>query len=240
MSYDDRNPYAPPRRSIEEASPFRPREVRRPSSTNAWFEDGQVVVPRVDGELPNRCVVCNRHTSYKLRRTLQWIPPVYALLILAGWIIYVIVYFIVRKTAVLDLGLCEEHEKRRKGGLVILWAGVLGSFVFLILGFGANEPLILILALVAMVISLIAGAVQSRVIKLKKIDEQYAYFTAGPEFMRDLPGDPYDPNDEPIVIRKKKKKRPKPAAEAAVQGAKPADESAAGESDDAEEKASSD
>ena len=258
MSDDDLNPYAPPRRAAEEdRSPFRRRSAPEPRArTNAWFEDGRVVAPRIGAELPERCVVCSRPTSFKLKRDLAWLHPAYSLLILAGWILYIIVFMVARKTATLYVGLCDEHERRRKNGLVVLWGGVLAAIVTVFLGLSSNAPMLLLFSVVGMLVALIAGGLMSRVITVKKMDEQYVYFTAGAEFMRALPTDPYDADEEPVIVRKKKKKRrPKPAAEeprteesTAEESApeesaaepKPAGASASSESDDAEKKASSD
>ncbi len=223
MDEGEQNPYAPPR-VTDEVAPGRQGRSSEDGG-NAWFENGQIILPRFGGELPERCVVCNRSTDFKLRRTVQWHAPGYYFLICAGWIVYLIVLLIVRKTAVLHLGLCDVHQARRKSGLAFLWGGVGAGLLLMLVGSNTRTPALTVLALVGMLAGVIAGATRVRLVTIKKIDEGHVYLTAGEDFMRSLPTSP--DSDEPAPPpRKRKKKRPakKVAPEAAAKTAAPEDD----------------
>lgn len=217
---EDRNPYAPPRPVLDE--PERGRAGRgQPSDepTNAWTENELVVMPRFGAELPDRCVVCNRPTTYKLKRTFQWHNPAYYFLVCAGWIVYLIVLLIVRKTATVYLGLCEAHEARRKNGLYILWGGLVAGLFFVFLGTSARTPLIMLIAVIGMTIAIFVGAMQARVVTVKKIDETHLYLVTGAPFMLSLPTSPEDERPPPPPRKKKKKRVKRPAEDASSKSA---------------------
>jgi hypothetical protein len=211
MKDDEQNPYAPPRAAVGREVPVRTRPKRySKEGVTAWQDDGRVVMPAFGGELPDRCVVCNRPTDYKVKRTFQWHNPGYYVLICAGWIVYLIVLFFVRKTATVYLGLCDEHEARRKSGVTMTWVGV-GAGVFLILvGRFVDAPLLLLVAALGMLVALIVGGRRARVATVWKIDESHVWLKAGPEFVRSLPDSPDgDAPDAAFQARRKKKKRAK-------------------------------
>ncbi len=212
MSNDqnERNPYAPPR----PVAAFEARErPRRQGFSNegvtAWQDDGRVLMPRFGGELPDRCVVCNKHTTYKLTRTFQWHAPGYYFLICAGWIVYLIVLLIVRKTATMQIGLCDEHEQRRKNGLMITWIGLAAGVLFMILGGTGDSPVLVMIGLVGLIVAAVVGGIRSRVVRVWKMDEETVWLTAGAEFVRSLPTSPEGDEPAPAAApRKKKKKKP--------------------------------
>lgn len=161
---DEQNPYAPPR-PIEDERPARaPSWGAAPSSEGAWREGDLCVVPRLGGEMPDRCVVCNRDTDFKLRRTLWWHPPGYYLLICAGWLVYIIAALIVRKSATVEVGLCEEHRRRRENGVTLMWVGGVTGLLVMIVGVAVKLAIFMLLGLIGMLVCLIAGAVSARVV----------------------------------------------------------------------------
>jgi DNA-directed RNA polymerase subunit RPC12/RpoP len=77
---------------------------------------------------PDRCVKCNAPvTGYRLKRVLYWQHPAYYLLILINLLVCLIVVMIVRKKAILNVGVCETHRAVRRRAIVIGWIGGLGG-----------------------------------------------------------------------------------------------------------------
>lgn len=82
--------------------------------------------------LPDRCVKCNESTRRKLKRKLSWHHPALYLLIIVGALFYVLAAMILRKTATVEVGLCEDHSAVRRRDVLITWTlGLLtvGSFL---------------------------------------------------------------------------------------------------------------
>lgn len=187
----DLNPYAPPSPETDAEAP-RPgksgkKRKRKANGTNCWQENGQVVILKDGGELPDRCVVCNKPTDYKLRKTFSWHNPGLYLLVLAGWLIYVIVAAVVRKTGTVNLGLCDEHRVRRKNGLVVLWVGLAAGLLMVLVGATNDSPVAMLVGLAALTGSLIAGGIMSRVASPTKIDVDHVRLKAGAPFVASLP-----------------------------------------------------
>lgn len=193
---DEFNPYAPPAAGTEEpdARPRRKKGKRKKDSdgSGCWQEDRLVVLEKHGGELPDRCVVCNRKTSFKLQRTFSWHNPGVYFLVLAWWIIYFIVAAIVRKTAIVRLGLCKEHQARRKKGLTIAWAGVGGSVLVMFVAFAANQTGLAALAVVSVGVFAFVGGRMARVATASKISDTLVWIKAGVPFVDSLPESPDD------------------------------------------------
>jgi len=210
MKDDDHNPYAPPRAVFGPETHAGTHDARgSDEGVTAWQDDGRIVMPAHGGELPDRCVVCNRPTDFKRRTMFRWHPPGYYALLCAGWFAYFIALLFVRKSATVYLGLCEEHEARRKSGQMLTLAGV-GTGVFLVLFRRLiGEPFLLIPMALTMFVTLILGYYRSRVATVWRIDESHVWLKAGPEFVRSLPRSPDGDEDEPSpAARTKKPKRP--------------------------------
>lgn len=211
MKDDDQNPYAPPRSDVAPQRRAGPRDKRSSNAgVTAWQDDGRIVMPAFGGELPDRCVVCNTPTDYKRKTTFQWHSPGYYFLICVGWVVYLIALFIVRKTATVYLGLCDEHEARRKSGVTITWIGVGLGVLLLIVGGNVDSPGLMLFAAAGMLVALIVGAQRTRVARVWKIDESHIWLTAGPEFVRSLPDSPDGDETEAASLpatRKRMKKR---------------------------------
>lgn len=155
------NPYAPPE-----------AELRAPvvmgGSGGVW-RDGPLLVAVKNATLPDRCVKCNRPTPLKIERTYYWHPPVWYLLILLNWLIYAIVAAAVRKKAVLEVGLCEDHRRRRK---MSMWIGTL--IPLLGIGgcmFGGSSQGLIVIGIGLTVLGLIWLVVASQLLSANRIDE---------------------------------------------------------------------
>jgi hypothetical protein len=200
---DDFNPYAPPIDVPEERAPAR-RGGGGSGGHGVWRENGQAVMAREGAELPDRCVICNAPTEYKLRKTFLWHPPGYYALILAGWLFYLIAILFVRKSATVELGLCEQHLTRRKNGLIITWAGLAIGLVVLIAGLSATSPALILFGVVVLLVCLAVGGSMARVASAARIDDSYLWLKAGEPFVSSLPR---SPDEEPLPRPTKKKRR---------------------------------
>jgi hypothetical protein len=93
--------------------------------------DVRLRLGEADGRLPDVCMCCGEAASDTNRRNMTWTPPWVGILILAGWLPYIIVAAIMSKTATVHVPLCERHQSHWLNRNLIIW----GSFVlFLLIG----------------------------------------------------------------------------------------------------------
>jgi hypothetical protein len=173
------NRYAPPKAVLED---------RSGAETEMWRE-GKVLVLRKGGQFPHRCIKCNEPAVAPGRRQkLTWHPPAWYLLIFLAVLLYAIVALIVRKKAVVEVGLCERHQKRVLFGRIVGW----GGFVVLLgLSFAAVAQPSGDLGLVAMLFALpwvLATITFNRLLIPHRIDDHFVRVKGcGPAFLRSLP-----------------------------------------------------
>jgi hypothetical protein len=99
------------------------------------WKDGSTLVMGKDAVLPPFCVKCNRVVGKPdFKRNLRWHHPALYLLLLPGWLIYLIVAMIIRKRATVYLGLCPDHISQRRIAIAVCWALVLLGLVGIIGG----------------------------------------------------------------------------------------------------------
>ena len=99
------NPYAPP---------SAPRGGVGYGTADGVWRDGKIIVMSHDASFPDRCVKCNQPAAgYRLKRKLTWHPSGWYALILINVLVYAIVASFVQKKALVHVGLCETHRKRR-------------------------------------------------------------------------------------------------------------------------------
>src|SRR5215471_10889244 len=85
-----------------------------PSPTGLLWRTGRQLVFAKDTPFPDRCVCCNTPTNLKLKRQLYWHPSGYYLLILISILVYAVAAIIVRKKALVHIGLCDRHRSMRR------------------------------------------------------------------------------------------------------------------------------
>jgi hypothetical protein len=90
-----------------------------PGAMGHVWRDGKFLVAAKNATLPNRCVKCNQPTAFKIKKKYYWHPPAWYLLIFLNVLIYAVAALAVRKTAELEVGLCDDHQKRRKLTLAV-------------------------------------------------------------------------------------------------------------------------
>jgi GYF domain 2 len=159
-----------------------------PSAGSLWRANKRLVV-RTETVFPDRCVKCNAPANgFQLKRTLYWMNPLFYLFILCNLLVLLIVYYIVRKKAVVHIGLCEQHRSKRKLGMAIGWSSVaLGTILCCCAGIFGSGWYVLIGVLVLFGGG-ITGGVMARTVTPTKIDKEYAWLRgAHKDFLADLP-----------------------------------------------------
>ena len=155
------------------------------AGTTIHREGDSVVVPKDGASLPPRCVRCNLPASRRLLRRLYWHHPALYLLILVGLCFYLIPALIVRKRAVVEVGVCDQHHKRRRLGIAIGWLGFLASFVGMIATLDP-VPELGLLFLLTMIATPIVGALMAQVVSATRIDNQQAWLKTGRAFLESI------------------------------------------------------
>jgi hypothetical protein len=161
--------------------------------TGDVWRDQKTLVAKKGAKLPDRCVRCNEPapegSGYHAK--FYWHEPALYLLIFCGLLVYFIVALIVRKSAVVWVGLCPRHRgARNRGrlwGTLLLLAGLLcipvaaavdsGGAIF---GWGS---LVLILA------AAVLAAIGNVGLRPQRIDDQFVRLKgANSDYLSMLPG----------------------------------------------------
>jgi hypothetical protein len=160
-----------------------------------WRADPLMIMRKI-ATLPNPCIKCNEAANgYKLKRNLRWHSPGYFLLIFVDLLVYVIVALIVRQQkAMIHVGLCETHRRRRRNTMIIAWlvvlAGIATPFVAVALSPNNVGPFILV-GLVVFMFGAIGGALGARVVWPTKIDPYYVWLKGvDPGYLQRFPPAP--------------------------------------------------
>jgi hypothetical protein len=141
-----------------------------------WREDKMLVMQRT-ARLPEYCIKCGAPLDRPmLPRTLRWQHPALALLLLAGLpglILYFIIALIVRKTARVDIGICEEHAGKRRTAILVSWLIFLLSLAFFALAIVQESGGSALFGVLLLLMSLIYAIGWAKLVRVKKIDEHY-------------------------------------------------------------------
>ena len=172
------NRYAPPKAVVED----------RGDGSDMWRE-GKVLVLRQGAHFPDRCIKCNAPSvAPKRRYRLSWHSGWLYLLLLLALLLYVIVAAIVRKSAVVHVGLCERHQKRVLWGRIIGWGGLALEVLLVWAALATPYDLCGIVAFVLVIPWLVASLVVNRIVLAERIDDRIVRLKGcGPEFLRSLP-----------------------------------------------------
>lgn len=156
-------------------------------TAGVWREGAKLVMSK-DASLPDRCVKCNVPTVGKLKRKLSWHHPAIYLIILVALLIYFIVAMVLRKSATVELGLCDEHREKRRRNIMITWVLVILGFAGVVLSIAMNDGTYFGFGALALFAALIFGLVTLRVVTPVKIDDRFVWLRGvNKEYLDELP-----------------------------------------------------
>lgn len=143
--------------------------------SGVWRDKSKMIVSH-DSQLPDRCIKCNAPApGPKLKKKLTWHHPALYLLYFVALIIALIIALALRKTMIVDLGLCEEHMKKYRRNVVITWLlMLLGAGGFVVGAMGEDRTL-LMLGLLSLLAGVIFAIVAGRIVIATKIDDNFAW-----------------------------------------------------------------
>lgn len=142
---------------------------------NTIWRSKSILVMTKEALLPNRCVKCNAPADQQLKRKLTWHHPALYLLVIASVLIYIVVALVVRKTATVNVGLCEEHLNSRRRNVLITWALGLGAVLSFVAAALLNDMTFVALAFGLIFGCAIYGTVTLRVVVPSKIDNYFVW-----------------------------------------------------------------
>jgi hypothetical protein len=147
-----------------------------PHLSGGTWREGSTLVMAKDASLPDYCVKCDAPANgFRLKRNLSWHHPALFLVVIVATLLYVILAMVLRKRAIVYLGLCRKHNEKRRNFLIV---GVVTLAVSLALIFGAiawDYPAVALLGVAGILASAIWLAFVARVVIVKKIDDQFVW-----------------------------------------------------------------
>ncbi len=158
--------------------------------TGIWREGALLAFQKGAVLATDRCVKCNAPAAGKpLRRHLSWHHPAIYFTLLLGVVAYIIVAVIVRKPAMLHIGLCRRHKFKRRLLIAAGLALFIGAFPFAVIAIDMESWLLAGFAMATFIGGLVFLMIASQIISAKKIDDHHAWVRGvGPEFLATLPG----------------------------------------------------
>jgi len=139
-----------------------------------WRNDSTLVMTK-EALLPNRCIKCNAPADELLKRKLTWHHPALYLLVFASLLIYAVVAMIVRKTATINVGLCEDHLSSRRRNILITWALGFASVASFVAASLLEDGTFLLLGITLLLACAIYGIMTLRVVVPSKIDNYFVW-----------------------------------------------------------------
>jgi hypothetical protein len=164
-----------------------PPTVGIPGS-GVWRDMSKMIVSK-GAQLPARCVKCNAPApGPRLKKKLTWHHPAIYLLILVALLIYFIVAMILRKTAVLELGLCEEHMAKHRRNVLITWVLILLGIGGFVLAFIIENNNFVFIGFLLLLAGVIYAVVAVRIVTPAKIDDKFAWVKGvNKDYLNELP-----------------------------------------------------
>ena len=139
-----------------------------------WRSKAQLVMTK-QASLPDRCIKCNAPTSERLKRKLQWHHPALYLLIVISILVYAIVAMVVRKTATVHVGLCDEHRESRKLSMIITVFLAFVGMLSVIAGVQFETAGLLFAGFGFVIAAAIYGTITVRIVAPTRIDEHFVW-----------------------------------------------------------------
>jgi hypothetical protein len=151
-----------------------PPSVGMPGA-GVWRNKSMLVMSK-DAALPDRCVKCNEPAyGRRLKRKLTWHHPAIYILIFVALLIYLIIALILRKSAIVEIGVCEMHLAKRRRNILITWLLVLLGIVGFILGIGLADGTYALVGAFLLIAAIIYGLVVVKLVAPGKIDDKFVW-----------------------------------------------------------------
>lgn len=162
--------------------------VALPSSTGLWRQNKRVVTVS-ETVFPDCCIKCNEPTNgFRMKRVLYWQHPAYLALILCNLLVLLIVVLIVRKKAVVYIGLCERHREQRKLAHIIGWSGFVAGIVVITAGAVLQSGIWALIGGVIFLGGVIYGIAKGRTVAAAKITKENVWISGvNLKFLDNLP-----------------------------------------------------
>lgn len=150
--YDD-NPYAAP----ESVSDFAPSVAPSGFAPDRFYVDGNLIMCGTPVALPAICVITGETEDVVLiKKTVTWVPKWIYITLLAGLLILLIVYLVVRKECKTSYHLSRRLRNRKRWMIFAGFVGFFGGFAIMIAGADSQIPEVLVpLGLISLISSLV-------------------------------------------------------------------------------------
>jgi|GEM_PF-2681133 hypothetical protein len=166
-------------------------EAHEDGSGNAWREGDLVMLPREQGDLPDRCVICNGPTDYYRHiREVRVIPWWAMAAMLAGGPASVGLVLLLCPAFTVEVGLCEKHRRRMGVGTAVKWGGLLVGAASFVAGSWASSLLWLTIGPVVALFALLVGEKIGCVVRAPSFDDRNLHLRVGKAFLESLPSRP--------------------------------------------------
>ena len=142
---------------------------------NTVWRNNSLLVMTKEALLPNRCIKCNAPADEQLKRKLTWHHPALYLLALASLLIYIVVALVVRKSATVNVGLCEHHSSARRRNVLITCALAFACVVSFVAASLLEDGTFVALGVLLLLATAIYGIVTLRVVVPTKIDNYFVW-----------------------------------------------------------------
>ena len=159
------------------------------SAVGLW-RTNKILVTRSETPFPDRCVKCNAPAhGFRLKRVLYWQHPAYYLLIIISLLIFLIVALIVRKKAVLHVGLCDRHRAQRRQAIIIGCSGTLAGLAIAVIGGAAfSSGWLAFAGVMIFLVTAIYGGLIAPMVSAAKISGENVWIKGvHRDFLADLP-----------------------------------------------------
>lgn len=174
MADEPFNPYAPPK--VDWVAAPNPATL---VPQQWWFEGEELVVLRGASLPTDICVKTGQPTSLPpVHKKVQWVHPAVAITVVISPIIFLILYFIFRKTGELTYAVSPEFLKRRKLGIGL----IVGPLVPILAAIPLDMPALAAVFGLLWVISMIVGIVIMMPFQIKKIDKEKIHMKVDKRF----------------------------------------------------------
>jgi hypothetical protein len=164
-----------------------------PVTLPAVWRSGKLLVTARQVHLNDRCIKCNAFVGEKrIKRTHFWHHPALFLTVFAGFLVYVIIALVLRKKAVVYLGLCSRHRRQRWMHIGISWAIVLAGSGLVIASAVQESIGLFLVAFLIFFGGLAYTVITVPLLKPTQIDDSWGWFKGcSMEYLAAYPEWPY-------------------------------------------------